>query len=82
FVAVGESVNYHEDVKCKKCHQCTKNCPAGLQVMKMVNKLQRDIHADLSEYSPEKCLKCGTCSYFCFAGKNVMKIVAKDNSRF
>jgi Na+-translocating ferredoxin:NAD+ oxidoreductase RnfC subunit len=78
FIAVGENVIYDDVVKCKKCGRCTRNCPAGLQVMKMVNKLQRDIHADLSEYSPERCLKCGTCTYFCFAGKNVMKIVSKE----
>lgn len=77
FIAVGESVKYDDTVKCKKCGRCTENCPTGLQVMKMVNKMQKDINADLSEYGSDRCLKCGTCTYFCYAGKNVMKIISR-----
>lgn len=78
FIAVGKSVNYDDTVKCKKCGKCTKNCPAGLQVMKMVNKIQKNINADISQYGPDKCLKCGTCTYFCSAEKNVMRIISKE----
>jgi Na+-translocating ferredoxin:NAD+ oxidoreductase RnfC subunit len=41
YVAIGESVSYDDAAKCKRCGNCTRNCPSGLQVMKMKKSSRR-----------------------------------------
>lgn len=55
--------------KCKGCGACSKNCPAGIDVRKIVRLREKDETADISMFNPERCIKCGSCVWFCCASK-------------
>lgn len=69
FAAFSIEQDIRIDNKCKGCGQCTKKCPVGIPVHKVVQALEKDMNADISMYHPEKCILCGSCAYFCKAGK-------------
>jgi len=69
FAAVSPEQNIGNENKCKGCGVCTKKCPSGVKVHKIVKALEKDKNADISIYHSEKCIECGCCAYFCIAGK-------------
>lgn len=78
YLAIGQMPEYECAGKCKGCGACTKNCPAGVMVHKLVQYVEKngtDDIAALKEYLPKKCIGCGTCTYGCMAGKDVREVV-------
>lgn len=78
YLAIGQMPEYECAGKCKGCGACTKNCPAGVTVHKLVQYVEKngtDDLAALRSYLPEKCIGCGTCTYGCMAGKDVREVV-------
>jgi len=69
FAAVSPEQNIGNENKCRGCGVCTKKCPSGVKVHKIVKTLEKNKNADISMYHSEKCLQCGCCAYFCMAGK-------------
>lgn len=77
YIAIGNAPSYDNAAKCKGCNACTRNCPAGIDVQKIVRlsekeQLTKDIVAILKSGS---CIGCGACTYGCVVGKNVREIV-------
>lgn len=75
FVGYSYKMNYDNASKCKKCGTCTRNCPMGVKVNKIVSCHEKNIRDNISQYGLEDCINCGTCSFLCKAGKNTMEIV-------
>ncbi len=69
FVAFSKEQDISNEHKCKGCGQCTRKCPVGIPVHKVVQALEKDSQADISMYHPERCIRCGSCAYFCKASK-------------
>lgn len=69
FAAISPAENIGNENRCKGCGRCTKKCPSGVQVNKIVKALEKDKNADISMYHPEKCIQCGCCAFFCMASK-------------
>lgn len=78
YVAIGEMPNYEEAGKCKGCGSCTKNCPAGVDVHKLIQHVDKNgmnSASDCKEFNAEACIGCGACTYNCMAGKDVRETV-------
>lgn len=69
FAAVSPEYSIGNENKCRGCGKCTRKCPSGVQIHKIVKALEKDKNADISMYSSENCIQCGSCAYFCIAGK-------------
>lgn len=77
YIAIGNAPIYENAAKCKGCNACTRNCPVGIDVQKIVRlsekeRLTKDMIGALKSSA---CIGCGTCTYGCVAGKNVKGIV-------
>lgn len=77
YIAIGNAPDYENAGKCKGCNACTKNCPAQVEVQKIVRlsekkKLTSD---DAKSFHVEACIGCGACTYGCMAGKNVREVI-------
>ena len=55
--------------RCKGCGACSRKCPAGIDVRKIVSLREQNADADISLYHPEACLHCGSCTWFCHGNK-------------
>lgn len=77
FIGLGSAAEYDNGAKCKKCGACSKKCPMGVDVKRMINAIEKGDFANLQAYGIDKCIHCGTCSYYCRAGKNTMEIMMK-----
>lgn len=75
FVGYGDKVAYDNASKCKKCGNCSRNCPMGIKVHKVVADYAKNISSNMQQYGVQNCINCGTCTYLCQAGKNTMEIV-------
>lgn len=75
FVGYGDKVAYDNASKCKKCGNCSRNCPMGIKVHKVVENYAKNINSNMQQYGVQNCINCGTCTYLCQAGKNTMEIV-------
>ncbi len=71
FAAIGMKSNITNDNKCRKCGACTRNCPMGIDVRKIVKALEENPNADITMYHPENCIQCGSCTWFCRVSKDV-----------
>lgn len=78
YIAIGEMPNYEEAGKCKGCRACTKNCPAGVAVHRIVQHEEKngmDMVGNCKDFNPTACIGCGACTYNCMAGKDVREVV-------
>ena len=75
FIGYGIATNYEEANKCKGCGACSRKCPMGIRVDRIIRVMEKENHAEIKEYQPEICIQCGACTYFCKAGKNTMGLV-------
>lgn len=78
YIAIGEMPDYEKAGKCKGCGACTKNCPAGVAVHKIVqytNKNGMNTASNCKEFHAAACIGCGACTYGCMAGKDVREVV-------
>lgn len=75
FIGYADKVTYDNGSKCKKCGNCSRNCPMGIKVHKVVADYAKNINSNMQQYGVQNCINCGTCTYLCQAGKNTMEIV-------
>lgn len=78
YIAIGEMPAYEYAGKCKGCGACTKNCPAGVAVHKIVKFIDKNGMNDANrctDYNASACIGCGACTYGCRAGKDVRKMI-------
>lgn len=78
FVAIGSMPDYLKAKNCVKCGKCSRKCPAGVAVLKIIQYVQKygKVNREACQiYHPEKCIGCGACTYGCGAGKDVRGIV-------
>ena len=69
---------YEEAGKCKSCGVCTRNCPAGVIVHKLIKYVDENGMNDVNkcnQFNASACIGCGACTYGCRAGKDVRKVV-------
>lgn len=71
FAATGVKSIITSKNKCKKCGACTRNCPMGIDVRRVVKTLEENPNAYITMYHPEKCIQCGSCTWFCMVSKDV-----------
>lgn len=79
FVAVGSMPDYSKAKNCARCGKCSKNCPAGVDVLNIIQYIQKhgkENSQACKVYHPERCISCGACTYGCLAGKDVRGSVA------
>lgn len=81
FICFGKVANYQLESPCKKCGACTRKCPVGIKVNKIIQAVDKQELDGIEQYHPETCLQCGACSYYCKAGKNTMNIVNQQKER-
>lgn len=80
YIAIGNMPNYADAGKCKGCGACTRNCPAGVQVHKLVQHVEKEgtnTGNACKDFHPTACIGCGSCTYGCMAGKDVRAMVAQ-----
>lgn len=78
YIAIGEMPSYEEAKKCKGCGVCTRNCPAGVIVHKIIKYVDENGMNDVNksnQFNASACIECGACTYGCRAGKDVRKVV-------
>lgn len=75
FIGYGIATNYEEANKCKGCGACSRKCPMGIKVGRIIRAMEKENHGEIKEYQPETCIQCGACTYFCKVGKNTMGLV-------
>lgn len=87
LIAVGDAAEFPEK-SCRGCGQCSRYCPAGIDVQKVVEQ-EKAAHPDsagtssaaaasansVSEEIRSSCLSCGLCSYICPAGKDLSSLI-------
>lgn len=76
FIGIGQMPDYSCAGKCEGCGRCTRNCPAGVDVRKLVTALEKNCPDMIQQCHPERCIFCGSCTYGCMAGKDVRGLVA------
>lgn len=77
YIAIGNAPDYGKAGKCKGCNACTKNCPAQVEVQKIVRLSEKkDLTSeDAKSFHADACIGCGACTYGCMAGKNVREVI-------
>lgn len=77
YIAIGNAPNYEKSGKCKGCNACSKNCPAGVKVQKLVRLSEKKnlTSEDAKSFHADACIGCGACTYGCMAGKNVREVI-------
>ena len=78
YIAIGEMPAYETAGKCKGCGACTRNCPAGVIVHRLVKCVEKNEEIDTGKYKQfnvSACIECGACTYGCRAGKDIRKVV-------
>jgi Na+-translocating ferredoxin:NAD+ oxidoreductase subunit C len=81
FIGIGQMPDYSCAGKCAGCGRCTRNCPAGVDVRKLVTALEKNCPDMIQQCHPERCIFCGSCTYGCMAGKDVRGLVASVRSQ-
>ena len=79
YIAIGQMPSYEAAERCKCCGAYTRNCPAGVEVQRLIKHVQRNGMRDADEcarYCALYCIGCGACTYGCVAGKDVRGVVA------
>ena len=69
FVAIGHAIVQEFDEKCKGCGRCSKVCPMGIDVRKLVKA--KENKGMVSEDYVSQCIHCNSCSFVCAAHKNI-----------
>lgn len=77
YIAIGNAPDYENSSKCKGCGACSRNCPAGVTVHKIVKATENgSINTSVAKANcADLCINCGACTYGCPAGKDVRKVV-------
>lgn len=78
YIAIGEMPSYEEAGKCMGCGICTRNCPAGVIVHKLIKYVDKNGINNVNksnQFNASACIGCGACTYGCRAGKDVRKVV-------
>lgn len=78
YIAIGDMPKYQEAAKCKGCKACSRNCPAGVSVHKIVQHVEKKgmKRAEMCKsFNPTACIGCGACTYGCMAGKDVREVI-------
>ena len=77
YIAISNAPNYEKSGKCKGCNACSKNCPAGVKVQKLVRLSDKKnlTSEDAKSFHADACIGCGACTYGCMAGKNVREVI-------
>lgn len=77
YIAIGNAPDYESAGKCKGCNACTKNCPAQVEVQKIVRLSEKKkLTSDSAKsFHADACIGCGACTYGCMAGKNVREVI-------
>lgn len=81
FAAIGQSANISNDAACKGCGMCSRKCPAGVNVKKIVKRREKDKQADISDLGAENCIHCGSCTFFAEPGKTFRSISKRSKYR-
>lgn len=81
FIAIGNAYQFDNSAKCKGCGACSRKCPKGIKVHKLIRAIDKDKLKKEDQWQLEECISCGTCSYYCMAGKNLMEIIAEAKGR-
>jgi electron transport complex protein RnfC len=77
FAAIGNTTDISNNVACKGCGKCNRNCPAGVNIKKIVKRKEANLQADITDLGTENCIHCGSCTFFCRAGKNIAEYLEK-----
>lgn len=76
FLAVSSEVAQSDVTnRCKGCGRCTKVCPMGIKVKKIIGEAERGKEIDPAALGIDKCIGCRGCSYVCPACKNPQEII-------
>lgn len=78
YVAIGKMPDYERAGNCKGCGACTRNCPAGVIVNKVIQQFDkngRKLTDKCKELNVAACIGCGACTYNCMAGKDVRSVM-------
>lgn len=82
FIGFGIPVEFNNEAKCKGCGACSRRCPKGIKVHKLIRAIEKEEVFDFGKYQLDQCISCGTCSYYCKAGKNTMEILEKAKEKY
>ena len=78
YIAIGDMPKYQYAAKCKGCKACSRNCPAGVSVHKIVQHVEKKGMKRVEmckSFNPTACIGCGACTYGCMAGKDVREVI-------
>ncbi len=67
--------------RCKGCGKCTKVCPIGVEVKKVIAKHDKHLMNEITGFGMEKCIGCGSCSFVCAANKNPHEIIGEYHAK-
>ncbi|MGN0739568.1 MAG: 4Fe-4S dicluster domain-containing protein [Treponema sp.] len=77
YIALGNAPDYEGASKCRGCGACSRNCPAKVEVCKVVGLAEKnELTAQAAKaLNVNECIGCGACTYGCMAGKDTRKII-------
>ena len=81
LLAIGNAYQFDNSAKCKGCGACSRKCPKGIKVHKLIKAIDKEKLTREDQLQLEECIGCGTCSYYCKAGKNLMELLAEARGR-
>lgn len=81
FIGFGKAFEYNNEAKCKGCGACSRHCPKGIKLHKLLKAIDKGDTSKFEVYRLKECIECGTCSYYCKAGKNVMEILIQAKEK-
>lgn len=79
YIALGDMPDYDKSKNCVGCGGCSRNCPMGVKVSKIIQYVEKNGREDASkcaQFNPQQCIGCGVCTYVCKAGKDTRSIVS------
>lgn len=76
FLAVSSEIAQGDvSNRCKGCGRCSKVCPMGINVKKVISAAERGKEIDSAALGIDRCIGCRGCSYVCPACKNPQEIL-------
>jgi len=68
--------------QCRKCGECARRCPAGIDPAKVLFHIQNGMNDRLDKESILSCFECGLCEYVCASNRPLLRHLRRAKHYF